>query len=128
MVEPVVVLGAAKAHEQVAGGEEAHRDVVQACEASDGDGEVGLAASDVAVEDEVLGVLDELEALELATPPVGGHFETAPVVAVQALGGGESGLADQAGFAGAGALFELKAEPCLDQVEVGGGGIGHDFA
>ena len=40
VVEPVVVLGAAKAHEQVAGGEEAHRDVVQACEASDGDGEV----------------------------------------------------------------------------------------
>lgn len=75
VVEPVVVLGAAKAHEQVAGGEEAHRDVVQTCEASDGDGEVGLAASNVAVEDEVLGVLDELEALELATPPVGGHFE-----------------------------------------------------
>ena len=30
VVEPVVVLGAAKAHEQVAGGEEAHRDVVRA--------------------------------------------------------------------------------------------------
>lgn len=128
MVEPVVVLGAAKAHEQVAGGEEAHRDVVQACEASDGDGEVGLAASDVAVEGEVLGILDELEALELATPPVGGHFEPAPVVVVEVFGCGESGLADQAGFAGAGALLEFEAEPCLDRVEVGACGGGHDLA
>lgn len=64
-----------------------------------------LATADVAVEDEVLGRFDELEAFELGA---------SSVVAVESLVVGEAGLAQQARLPGSGALFDLEAEPCLD--------------
>ena len=128
VVEPVVLPGAAQSHEQACGGEEAHGDVVEAGEPADGACQVGLAASDVAVEDEVLGPVDELEAFESGAVPVGRHLQPAPVVVVEGLGGGEAGLAHEAGLARSGALLELEAEPSFDQVEVGARGVGHDLA
>ena len=76
--------------------EEAHGDVVEAREPADGACQVGLAASDVAVEDEVLGVVDELEDFELGAVPVGRRFQPAPVVVVEVFGCGEAGLAQEA--------------------------------
>ena len=63
-VEPVLLLGAAQTHEQSGRGEEAHRDAPLAGEPSDRDGQVGLAAADVAVDlpagpSEVLVLADE---------------------------------------------------------------------
>ena len=46
------------------------------------------------VEHEVLGVVDELEGRELFASPVGGERGHAPVVAVEGLGLGESGLSE----------------------------------
>ncbi len=55
-----------------------------------------VAASDVAVEDEVLGVVDELEDFELGAVPVGRRFQPAPVVVVEVFGCGEAGSAQEA--------------------------------
>ena len=78
LVEPVVGLGLAQPHDQAGGGEEPDRYAPPAGEGADGDGEVGLAASHVAVEHEVLGSVDELEGRELFASPVGGERGHAP--------------------------------------------------
>ena len=48
------------------------------------------------VEHEVLASGDEVEVLELRAPPVGGHLQVGPVIAVEGLVGGEPGLFEQA--------------------------------
>lgn len=47
-------------------------------EHADRDGQVGLAAADVAVEHEVLGPVDEFQAFQLFAAPVGGERGHAP--------------------------------------------------
>ena len=78
LVEPVLGFGLAQPHDQAGGGEEPDRYAPPAGEGADGDGEVGLAASHVAVEHEVLGSVDELEGRELFASPVGGERGHAP--------------------------------------------------
>ena len=95
LVEPVLGFGLAQPHDQAGGGEEPDRYAPPAGEGADGDGEVGLAASHVPVEHEVLGSVDELEGRELFASPVGGKRGHAPVVAVEFLGLGEPGLSEQ---------------------------------
>ena len=77
-VQSVVVLGLPQAHDQARGGEEPHGYHALACEHADRDGQVGLAAADVAVEHEVLGPVDELRAFQLFAAPVGGERGHAP--------------------------------------------------
>lgn len=72
-VQSVVVLGLPQAHDQAGGGEEPHGYHALACEHADRDGQVGLAAADVAVEHEVLGPVDEFQAFQLFAAPVGGE-------------------------------------------------------
>ena len=82
-VQSVVVLGLPQAHDQAGGGEEPHGYHALACEHADRDGQVGLAAADVAVEHEVLGPVDEFQAFQLFAAPVGGERGHAPVVSLQ---------------------------------------------
>ena len=77
-VQSVVVLGLPQAHDQARGGEEPHGYHALACEHADRDGQVGLAAADVAVEHEVLGPVDEFQAFQLFAAPVGGERGHAP--------------------------------------------------
>lgn len=84
-VQSVVVLGFPQAHDQAGGGEEPHGYHALACEHADRDGQVGLAAADVAVEHEVLGPVDEFQAFQLFAAPVGGERGHAPVVSLQGL-------------------------------------------
>ena len=77
-VRSVVVLGLPQAHDQAGGGEEPHGYHALACEHADRDGQVGLAAADVAVEHEVLGPVDEFQAFRLFAAPVGGERGHAP--------------------------------------------------
>ena len=77
-VEAVVVFGLAQAHDQGRGREEPDRYHAPAGQFPDRDGQVRLAASDVAVEHEVLGPVHELEAGELFASPVGGERGHAP--------------------------------------------------
>ena len=77
-VQSVVVLGLPQAHDQAGGGEEPHGYHALACEHADRDGQVGLAAADVAVEHEVLGPVDEFQAFQLFAAPVGGERGHAP--------------------------------------------------
>lgn len=72
-VQSVAVLGLPQAHDQAGGGEEPHGYHALACEHADRDGQVGLAAADVAVEHEVLGPFDEFQAFQLFAAPVGGE-------------------------------------------------------
>ena len=123
-VEPVLLLGAAQAHEQSGRGEEAHRDAPLAGESSDRDGQVALAGADGPVEHEVLASGDEVEVLELRAPPVGGHLQVGPVIAVEGLVGGEAGLFEQAQAFGLFARVEFGREPAFDEVELVGRGLG----
>ena len=84
-VQSVVVLGLPQAHDQAGGGEEPHGYHALACEHADRDGQVGLAAADVAVEHEVLGPVDEFQAFQLFAAPVGEERGHAPVVSLQGL-------------------------------------------
>lgn len=84
-VQSVVVLGFPQAHDQAGGGEEPHGYHALACEHANRDGQVGLAAADVAVEHEVLGPVDEFQAFQLFAAPVGGERGHAPVVSLQGL-------------------------------------------
>ena len=77
-VQSVVVLGLPQPHGQAGGGEGPHGYHALACEHADRDGEVGLAAADVAVEHEVLGPVDEFQAFQLFAAPVGGERGHAP--------------------------------------------------
>ena len=77
-VQSVVVLGLPQAHDQAGGGEEPHGYHALACEHADRDGQVGLAAADVAVEHEVLGPVDEFQAFQLFAAPVVGERGHAP--------------------------------------------------
>lgn len=77
-VQSVVVLGLPQPHDQAGGGEEPHGDHALACEHADRDGQVGLAAADVAVEHEVLGPFDEFQAFQLLASPVGGERRPCP--------------------------------------------------
>lgn len=117
-VEPVLLLGAAQTHEQSGRGEEAHRDAPLAGEPSDRDGQVALAGADGPVEHEVLASGDEVEVLELRAPPVGGHLQVGPVIAVEGLVGGEAGLFEQAQAFGSLARVEFGREPSFDEVEL----------
>ena len=123
-VEPVLLLGAAQTHEQSGRGEEAHRDAPLAGEPSDRDGQVALAGADGPVEHEVLASGDEVEVLELRAPPVGGHLQVGPVIAVEGLVGGEAGLFEQAQAFGSLARVEFGREPSFDEVELVGRGLG----
>ena len=77
-VQSVVVLGLPQAHDQARGGEEPDGDHAPAGEHADRDGQVGLAAADVAVEHEVLGPVDEFQAFQLFAAPVGGERRPCP--------------------------------------------------
>ena len=77
-VQPVVVLGLSQSHDRAGGGEEPDGYHALACEHADRDGQVGLAAADVAVKHEVLGPFDELQAFQLPASPVGGERGHAP--------------------------------------------------
>ena len=77
-VQSVVVLGLPQAHDQAGGGEEPHGYHALACEHADRDGQVGLAAADVAAGHEVLGPVDEFQAFQLFAAPVGGERGHAP--------------------------------------------------
>lgn len=123
-VEPVLLLGAAQTHEQSGRGEEAHRDAPLAGELSDRDGQVALAGADGPVEHEVLASGDEVEVLELRAPPVGGHLQVGPAIAVEGLVGGEAGLFEQAQAFGSLARVEFGREPSFDEVELVGRGLG----
>ncbi len=90
------LLGAAQAHERSGRGEEPDRYALRAGESADRDREVAFAAPDRPVEHEVLALVDEFEALELGSSPVGGHSQVGPVVAVEGLVRGESGLFQEA--------------------------------
>ena len=81
-VQSVVVLGLPQAHDQAGGGEEPHGYHALACEHADRDGQVGLAAADVAVEHEVLG-----PALVLLLEQVGQEAEPAGRGVLQGLPG-----------------------------------------
>ena len=94
-VQSVVVLGLPQAHDQAGGGEEPHGYHALACEHADRDGQVGLAAADVAVEHEVLGPFDEFQVFQLFAAPVGGERGHALVVSLQGLALGEPGLSGQ---------------------------------
>ena len=118
------LLGAAQAHEQSGRGEEPDRYALLAGESSDRDGEVALADPDRPVEHEVLMPVDELKALELRAPPVGGHSQVGPVIAVEGLVGGEPGLFEQAQAFGLFARVEFGREPAFDEVELVGRGLG----
>ena len=77
-VQSVVVLGLPQAHDRAGGGEEPHGYHALACEHADRDGQVGLAAADVAAGHEVLGPVDEFQAFRLFAAPVGGERGHAP--------------------------------------------------
>ena len=77
-VQSVVVLGLPQPHDQAGGGEEPHGDHALACEHADRDGQVGLAAADVAVEHEVLGPFDEFQAFQLLASQSAGNGGHAP--------------------------------------------------
>ena len=77
-VQSVVVLGLPQAHDRAGGGEEPDGYHALACEHADRDGQVGLAAADVAVEHGVLGPVDEFQAFQLFASPVGGERGHAP--------------------------------------------------
>ena len=78
LVEAVLVLGLPQPHDQARGGEEPDGDHALASEHADRDGQVGLAAADVAVKHEVLGPFDEFQAFQLPASPVGGERGHAP--------------------------------------------------
>ena len=84
-VQSVVVLGLPQAHDQAGGGEEPHGYHALACEHADRDGQVGLAAADVAVEHEVLGPVDEFQAFQLFAAQSAGNEAMPPVVSFQGL-------------------------------------------
>ena len=88
------------------------------------DGQVALAGADGPVEHEVLASGDEVEVLELRAPPVGGHLQVGPVIAVEGLVGGEAGLFEQAQAFGSLARVEFGREPSFDEVELVGRGLG----
>ncbi len=83
-----------------------------------------LAGADGPVEHEVLASGDEVEVLELRAPPVGGHLQVGPVIAVEGLVGGEAGLFEQAQAFGSLARVEFGREPSFDEVELVGRGLG----
>lgn len=60
-VQPFLVHGSAEHHDQGGGGEEPGLDALPAGGRSQGGGRVGLAGTDVSVEDEVLAAVDELQ-------------------------------------------------------------------
>ena len=72
----------------------------------------------------VLASGDEVEVLELRAPPVGGHLQVGPVIAVEGLVGGEAGLFEQAQAFGSLARVEFGREPSFDEVELVGRGLG----
>ena len=123
-VEPVLLLGAAQAHEQSGRGEEPDGYAPGAGEPADRDGEVAFAGADAPVEHEVLAPVNELEAFELFASPVGGHVQVGPVVAVEGLVRGESGLFEEADASGLLARVEFGREPAFDEVELAGCGLG----
>ena len=122
-VQSVVVLGLPQAHDQARGGEEPHGYHALACEHADRDGQVGLAAADVAVEHEVLGPVDELQAFQLLAAPVGGERGHAPVVSLQGLAPGEPGLSGQPPPFGPGPARVLLLEQVGQEAEPAGRGV-----
>ena len=78
LVEMVLVLGLPQSHDQARGSEEPDGDHALAGEHADRDGQVGFAAAHVAVEHEVLGPVDELQAFQLPASPVGREQGHAP--------------------------------------------------
>lgn len=82
-VEPVGLFGLAQPHDQAGGSEEPDQDGLAAGLPAYRDGQVCLAAADVAVEREVLGVFDEVERGRVAPAPVAGEYGCAPVIAAR---------------------------------------------
>lgn len=85
-------------------------------------GRVGLAASGLAVEDEVLCVVEELEAGELVGVVAVGHLDVRVVVAVQAFDDGELGAAQQALAFALFAVLDLAGGHGVDGVDLAGRG------
>ena len=122
-VQSVAVLGLPQPHDQARGGEEPHGYHALACEHADRDGQVGLAAADVAVEHEVLGPVDEFQAFQLFAAPVGGERGHAPVVSLQGLALGEPGLSGQPPPFGFGPARVLLLEQVGQEAELAGRGV-----
>lgn len=122
-VRPVLVLGLPQPHDQARGGEEPDGNHALAGEHADRDVQVGLAAADVAVEHEVLGPVDEIQAFQLLTPPVGWERGHAPVVAVKGLVLGEAGLFEQPPAFGFDAARVLPLEQVGEEAELARGRV-----
>ena len=84
---------------------------------------MGLAAADVAVEHEVLGPVDELQAFQLPASPVGGERGHAPIVAVKRLVLGKTGLSEQPSAFGFGPAGVLGLEQVGEEAELARGRV-----
>ena len=122
-VEPVLVPRAPQTHHQRRRGEEPHRHAPLARQHARGDRHVRLAASDIAVEHEVLGPVHETEVHELLAPPVGGERRHAPVVSVEALDAREPRAPDQSGASGFHPAGVLGPEQVGQHAELAGRGV-----
>ena len=122
-VQSVVVLGLPQAHDQTGGGEEPHGYHALACEHADRDGQVGLAAADVAVEHEVLGPVDEFQAFQLFAAPVGGERGHAPGRIPPGSCSGEPGLFGQPPPFGFGPARVLGLEQVGEEAELARGRV-----
>lgn len=122
-VQSVVVLGLPQPHDQARGGEEPHGYHALAGEHADRDGQVGLAAADVAVEHEVLGPVDEFQAFQLFAAPVGGKRGHAPGRIPPGSCSGEPGLSGQPPPFGFGPARVLLLEQVGQEAELAGRGV-----
>lgn len=96
-VEPSLVAGAAKAHHERGGGEEAGLQAPVAGQLAQGARHVGLARADVAHEREVLPALEERERKQVLPAEAVGPRDRGPVVPVEGLGRRQPAAPEQLG-------------------------------
>lgn len=102
----------------------AHGHAPAACVPAKRDGEVGLAGAGRPEQDEVLVAADEFQGFDPLSSVVDGEADRGPVVAVEFLVGGESGLFQEPGAFGAFPGFEFGIHPFLHELHLGWRGVG----
>ena len=121
-LEGSLALGAAQLKDELGGGQEPHVHApVDRAHAQRG-GQVGLAASGLPVEHEVLGPADEVQGEQLVPGVPVGQLHVREVVAVQRLGDREPGAAQEPGALRGLAVVQFRVQQPVDGLELPGRG------